>query len=287
MLNFVDLISIKEVFDLVLVAGGIYFVLFFIKQSRSYVLAYTVGAFVLAVFLIQFFQLIFAQQLLQIFGPLILFVFVVVFQRELRQFFDWIFISTRRLTSSHHLVLSKDVSFVIMKAVQEMADKKIGALIVFPGELPLDGVIEGGFGLDGRISGPLILSIFDQSSPGHDGAMIIDNNRIKKFGVHLPLAENYSGLQRTGTRHRAAAGVTEKSDSMAIVVSEERGEISIAEHGKLEKITELHLLEEKISKFITQTQEPEFSHFWRVFLLRNLRLKILSLLLTIILWQII
>lgn len=287
MLNLAHLISIREIFDLLFVAGGIYFVLFFIKQSRSYVLAYSVGTLTFFVFLIQFFKLNLAQQLLQILGPLILFIFVVVFQRELRQFFDWIFVSTRRLTFTNRYILSEDSSFVITKTIQELAEKKIGALVVFPGELPLEGVVEGGFVLDGRISGPLVLSLFDQSSPGHDGAMIIDNNRIKKFGAHLPLAENYFSFQKTGTRHRAAAGVTEKSDSLAVVVSEERGEISIAEHGKLEKIVEPHVLEDRISKFISQTKKQELSFFWQVFLIQNLRLKVLALVLAVVLWQIV
>jgi uncharacterized protein (TIGR00159 family) len=284
MLNFIPLISIKEVFDLLFVSGAIYFVLFFIKQSRSYVLTYAVGFLISFVLLVQIFQLNLARQLIQMFTPLILFIFVVVFQRELRQLFDWIYISTRRVAhGGGRAKLSDDVSFAIMKAVQEMADKKIGALIVLPGELPLEGVVQGGFALDGRVSSPLLLSIFDVTSPGHDGAVIIDNNRVKKFGVHLPLAENYLAINKAGTRHRAAVGVTEKSDSLAIVVSEERGEISVAEHGQLEKITEGHVLEEQISRFISRAQEPEFSHFWRVFLVDNWRLKTLSVILAIVL----
>ncbi|MCX6712288.1 MAG: diadenylate cyclase [Candidatus Vogelbacteria bacterium] len=278
------MLSIKDTFDLLFVAGAIYFVIFFIKQSRSYVLAYAVSFFVAFVILTQVFQLSLSQQLLRTLGPLILFIFVVVFQRELRQFFDWIFISTRRLTHSRRQsLLSDSVSFAVMKSVQEMATKKIGALIVLPGELPLEGIIQGGFSLDGRVSVPLLLSIFDVTSPGHDGAMIIDNNRVRKFGAHLPLAENYQTSPRTGTRHRAAAGLTEKSDALVIVVSEERGEISVAEHGKLEKVAEPHVLEERINKFVSEAQEPEFSHFWHVFLVRNWKLKVVSLFLAIVL----
>lgn len=277
------MISLKEAFDLLFVAGGVYFVVFFIKQSRSYVLAYAVGSFVIFISLIHIFRFELANQLVRILGPLLLFVFVVVFQRELRQFFDWVYISTRRLTSSRGPVLSKEVSFLIMKAVQEMADRKIGALIVLPGQLPLDGIIEGGFALDGLISGPLLLSIFDVTSPGHDGAIIVDDDRVKRFGVHLPLAVNYSTARGAGTRHRAAVGVTEKSDALAIVVSEERGEISVAEHGQLKKLNDLQVLEARISHFLSEAQEPEFNRFWWVFLVRNWPLKVLSLVLAIIL----
>jgi len=283
MSSLISLITLREVFDLLLVAGGIYFILFFIKQSRSYVLAYAVGFFTVIIFLVWVFDLVLARQLIQIFGTFFLFVFVVVFQRELRQFFDWVFISARRLTLPRMPALSARTSFLLVKAIQEMAQKKIGALLILPGELPLEGVVEGGFNLDGRVSLPLLLSIFDESSPGHDGAVIIDNNRVKKFSVHLPLAENYSAFHRTGTRHRAGVGVTEKSDALAIIVSQERGEISVAEHGQLEKIAKPHLLEERISQFVNKAQEQNLPDFWRVLLLRNWRLEVLALILAIIL----
>lgn len=283
MSNLLPLTNLKELFDLVFVTGAVYLVLFFIKQSRSYVLAYSAGFFASLIFLIQVLQLTVARQLLQIFGPLLLFVFVVVFQRELRHFFDWIFISTRRLASPRGPILSKDISFLLVKAIQEMANKKIGALIVFPGELPLDGIIEGGFVLDGRVSLPILLSVFDPASPGHDGAIIIDNNRLKKFGVHLPLAENYSSVA-IGTRHRAAIGLTEKSDALVVVVSEERGEISVAEQGRLERVAEMHVLEERLSQFMSQSQKTDSLRFARVFWVQNWRLKILALLISLLLF---
>lgn len=279
-----SLLSIKDVIDIVIVAILTYFVLVFVKQSRSSIIAYSVIVYLIISYLAKSLDLGLTRQLLQLMATAFILIFVIVFQRELRRFFDWIFISSRRITHGRRQTLSRDVSFAIMKAVQEMALKRIGALIVLPGELPLDGVIEGGFFLDGRVSSPLLLSIFDASSPGHDGAVIIDNNRLKKFGVHLPLAEDYAGFQKAGTRHRAAAGVTERTDSLAIVVSEERGEISFAENGQLTKISEPHILEDKISQFISESQEPEFNRFWGVFLTENWTLKLLSLVIAFVLW---
>lgn len=282
-MNYLTLFQPKDIIDILLVALLIYFILIFIKQSKSFVVAYGAAIYLLIIYFAQTLSLTLTREIFQILSTVFLLVFVVIFQRELRRFFDWIFISTRRLTHRREKTISNEVSFSIIKAAQEMATKKIGALIVLPGELPLEGVIEGGFPLDGRVSLPLILSIFDPTSPGHDGAMIIDNNRVKKFGVHLPLADNFSGFAKTGTRHRAAVGVTQRTDALVIVVSEERGEISVASRGELKKINDIHVLEEQISQFISVAQEPEFSHFWRVFLSRNWRLKALALILALIL----
>jgi len=275
--SIISFFDLKNIIDIFLIAVGVYSILFFVKKMYSYVIAYAIMVFVLVLALARLFRLDLTSQQLHFLLVFFVMVFALMFQRELRKFFDWIIISTRRLIEGKHSKLSHGVSFSIMKAVQEMASKKIGALIVLPGELPLDNVVEGGFALDGFVSVPLLLSIFDTSSPGHDGAVIIDNNRIKKFGVHLPLAENYQSFHKTGTRHRAAVGATEKTDAMVIVVSEERGEISIAKEGKLEKNVQPHVLEEKIGQFISVAQEPEFDHFWRVFLVKNRELKLLAL----------
>lgn len=279
-----SLLQWKDVVDILITSVILYFIFVFIKQSRSWVIPYALGAYLIIIYLAKTLNLGLTRQIFQLLATVFLLIFIIIFQRELRRFFDWVLISSRRLTNPHPRQLSKEVSFSIIKAIKEMVEKKIGAIIVLPGELSLENVVEGGFLLDGRVSSPVLLSIFDTSSPGHDGAVIIDNNRIRKFGVHLPLAENYTGFDRAGTRHRAALGVTEKTDALVIVVSEERGEVSIAENGQLTKISEFHLLEEKISRFIAQAQEPEFDLFWRVFFVKNWRLKILVFSLTIFLW---
>jgi len=277
MTEYLSILQFKNLLDVLIVSLLIYFILVFIKQSRSYAIAYAAFIYLVIIYLARTLSLSLTREIFQLLATFFVLIFVVIFQRELRRFFDWIYLSTRRLMRGAKTQLSNDVSFSIMKAVKEMAEKRIGALIVLPGELPLEGVVEGGFNLDGRVSVALLLSIFDVTSPGHDGAVIIDNNRLKRFGVHLPLAENYQAFHQTGTRHRAAVGVTEKTDALAIVVSEERGEISVAEAGQLTKIIELHTLEEQIRRFISEAQEPEFNRFWRVFLAENWRLKILSL----------
>jgi hypothetical protein len=90
--------------------------------------------------------------------------------------------------------------------------------------------------LDGRLSVDLIQSLFDPHSNGHDGAVIVENRRVKRFGVHLPLSRNTRALRAVGTRHSAALGLSERTDALCIVVSEERGSVSVAERGRLREV---------------------------------------------------
>jgi uncharacterized protein (TIGR00159 family) len=221
-----------------------------------------------------------------IFQPLLTFVllfFVVVFQREIRRFFEWFSSHGRRLIAQRQIALSSDSAKTIADSVFEMANKKIGAIIVISGDYVLDSVVEGGFSLDGRVSRPLLLSIFDSSSPGHDGAVIIADNRIKKFGVHLPLAEKFSKFASVGTRHRATVGVTQRTDAVAIVVSEERGEVSWSEGGELMVINDKSLLEQRVAGFLKENLDLT-TNGWKTWFFKDWSSKLTSVLLAVILW---
>lgn len=282
--NLMSFLKFKDILDILFVFLFVYFILVFIKQSRTFIVAYVTLLYIILYYLTRILELALTRQLFQFLSTLFLLIFVIVFQRELRRFFDWIIISSRKIARVGKNSVSQDIAHIVMRSVQDMASKKIGALIVFPGSLPLEGLVEGGFLLDGRVSSSLLLSIFDTSSPGHDGAIIIENNKLRKFGVHLPLAEDYKNFHKTGTRHRAAVGLTERSDALVLVVSEERGEISIAQNGQLVLITEPHELEEKLKLFLQELQNPDTNRFWRIFWLHNWRLKALALLISCILW---
>ena len=161
-----------------------------------------------------------------------------------------------------------------------MAGQKIGALIILAGDQPLEGVVDGGFVLDGKISVPLILSVFDSSSPGHDGAILIERERIQRFGLHLPLGERFD--RQLGTRHRAALGLSERSDALILVVSEERGVISAARNGKLSTITNL----EELKNIITRHWRLPAGDAFDYLLLRNFWWKLAALVIAFGLWLI-
>ncbi len=275
----------SSAFDIVIAAFFIYVLLVFIKQTQSYFIFNTIAVLLVVSYFAQLFNLSLTIRLFQPILTFFLVIFVIVFQREIRRFFRW-FTLSRQTLSRTAANLSSEISGIIVHAVQDMAKLKMGALIVLSGDYPLDDTIEGGFALDGKISSPLILSIFDHTTPGHDGAMIIEGKRIKRFGVHLPLAEDFKGFATMGTRHRAAIGISERTDSLAVVVSEERGTISVSEGGKIRLLQNAGELDDVIKKFLKENGEDDMDtpNIWKYMLLHNFYLKVIAIGAAIILW---
>jgi uncharacterized protein (TIGR00159 family) len=168
--------------------------------------------------------------LFQGFFAVLVLVIVVVFQEDLRRGFEQLG-SLRRGGAAERRGV--DVADVIVRAVARLAATRIGALIVLPQSEPIESYVEGGIPLDGRLSEPLLLSIFDPSSPGHDGAVIVRGSQLERFAVHLPLSVNRAALGPGGTRHAAALGLSEHCDAICVVVSEERGTVSVARDGAI------------------------------------------------------
>ncbi len=154
---------------------------------------------------------------------------IVIFQPELRKVLE------RAVWAPPRGAQTNDEHFpkLIADCLMAMAKDCCGALIVYPGREPLGDKTTGGFPLNAEPSYPLILSIFDSSSPGHDGAIIIQGERIARFGVRLPMSSSSRLANTYGTRHHAAMGLAEQSDALALVVSEERGRVSAFRDGQM------------------------------------------------------
>jgi uncharacterized protein (TIGR00159 family) len=147
---------------------------------------------------------------------------IVIFQPELRKVFEKVVSLQKKKT------VSVDDGLIDMVALSlwELARQKIGAIIVYPGREPIREKLSGGHNMAAEPSTPLIMSIFDPHSPGHDGAMVIEDNKLTSFGVRLPISQTSRLPDDYGTRHHAAMGLAEQTDSLILVVSEERGVVS-------------------------------------------------------------
>ncbi|MBO5696065.1 MAG: diadenylate cyclase CdaA [Alphaproteobacteria bacterium] len=179
---------------------------------------------------------------------------IVVFQPELRKFMalmgniqGW-----RRVLRSGG-VRSKDTNGLdaVVSAVEYMSAKKTGALIVFTSSLDESAIDKKGVAIDAKISTELLLTIFFDKTPLHDGAVIIENGRIAYAGAILPLSQNNLNW-KYGTRHRAGLGLSEVSGAVVLVVSEESGDISIAEKGKFTKFDDMKKLRAKVEKILNK-----------------------------------
>jgi diadenylate cyclase len=153
----------------------------------------------------------------------------------------------------------------IVKAVTALAEKKIGALIVIERTTGLGEFIESGTPLDAKVTRDLLYAIFQHDSPLHDGAVIIREGRIAVAGAILPLSTNPNISRRLGTRHRAAIGISEVSDAVAIVVSEETGSISVALGGKITRNIQPNALRQLLLNILGFTENQRW---WRIRLFR-------------------
>jgi DNA integrity scanning protein DisA with diadenylate cyclase activity len=175
----------------------------------------------------------------------------------------------------------------LVRTVDDLAKEKTGALIVIRGNDPLERHMNGGIPLDGQLSEPLLRSIFDSHSPGHDGAVLIEQNRVTRFAVHLPLSKDLQQLAHVGTRHSAALGLAELADALCLVVSEERGTVSTAENGRLRKMDTLQELGAVIQRFLETKFPPEPQKAIPIqFFRRNWLAKLFSIILAVGFWYI-
>ncbi len=181
-------------------------------------------------------------------------IIIIIFQPEVRRFLLFLGSTTLR-QRSNFLTRFIDRNFErteeraeivehLHHAIMRMSRRKTGALIVIANNTNLEGIVNSGTSLDAIVSQSLVESIFNKQSPLHDGAVIIDNGKIKAASVILPVSENSRLPQSAGLRHRAGVGITEKARVASFIVSEENGNISFASEGKLrQKISEEELVE--------------------------------------------
>ncbi|MHA6481034.1 diadenylate cyclase CdaA [Paenibacillus sp. strain BS8-2] len=159
---------------------------------------------------------------------------IILFQPELRRALEQLGRGNlfSRSNSPEKAALSEQIDEVI-RSVQHMAKRKIGALIVFERQTGLSEMVESGIAMESRITSELLINIFTPNTPLHDGAVIIRGNVISAAACYLPLSENPFISKELGTRHRAAIGVSEVSDALAVVVSEETGQVSLSLNGMI------------------------------------------------------
>jgi uncharacterized protein (TIGR00159 family) len=168
------------------------------------------------------------------FSQIALVAMLIIFQPEIRRILERSFSFNR----SRRGDMEQQIPEIIDQVLFDLVKNRWGALLVFTGEIPIQQWVTEGVSLEAVPSVPLMLSLFDPSSPGHDGAAVLEGNRITRFGVHLPLSTTNKLTSEYGTRHHAALGLAEKTDSLIFAVSEERGVVTAFRDGLLQKMND-------------------------------------------------
>lgn len=228
--------------DIVFVAVILFLIIRVIRETRAMQLIKGLLFLVLVYFLVTFFGMSASSYIMRMIFTNILLILVVLFSPEIRNILEQMGKGTTRKAFKNifnsgvgvDVAEMKKTVDAVCKACAEMSDDRIGALIVFENDTLLGDIISSGTVIDGKCSKELICNVFYPKAPLHDGAMVIRSDSVYAAGCILPLTKNNSISSALGTRHRAAIGITEQSDAIVFVVSEETGAISCAVNGNLQ-----------------------------------------------------
>ncbi len=257
--NFFQTITLLDFLDVFVIAVFLYYFFILIQGTRAIQILKGVGVLLVFMLLSRYLGLQTVYWVMQFLLYGIAVALPIVFQPELRRALGYIGRGggIREILSavSGGTISSIQAIDTIVWAVEQLAESRIGALIVMERQTGLEEYIETGTILDADISAKLLLSVFNTKSPLHDGALIVRNFRIIAASCYLPLSENVVKTRSKGygTRHRAALGLSEQTDAVIIVVSEETGNVSIARNGKITRSSNL----DSLKKFLMNIWHPE------------------------------
>ena len=252
-------IGITDVLDILIVAYIIYKVIFWIKETRAWVLfkgILVIFAFAAVAALLKLHTIIFVLSNTINMGIIAL---LIVFQPEMRKALEQLgkgkifSYFTRGEDAGDEKAAARTVNEIV-KAADKMGAAKTGALIVIERKTPLAEYERTGIVVDGIVTSQLLLNIFEHNTPLHDGAVVIRGNRIVAATCYLPLSDNMTISKDLGTRHRAGVGISEVSDSITVIVSEETGNVSVAFEGGLKRRLDPDSLKEELRKITAENE---------------------------------
>lgn len=276
-------IGVPDLLDMALVASLVYALLLWFKRTRAAFVA--LGLLLLAViYTIAFLAgMYMTVRLFQGFFAVFIVAVIIIFQEEIRSVFERIAVWSLTGGVLKSAPTHRQVE-ILVRSLGDLARDHIGALVVLRGLDPLDRHLSGGWDLNGDLSEALIKSIFDSHSLGHDGAFIIEEGRVSRFGVQLPLSKDFSKITNLGTRHSAALGLSERTDALCLAVSEEHGTVSVAQRGELKTLSDLEDLQDLIEIFLNRLMPNHADGAVRRFFTENWREKLTALAVSLLLW---
>lgn len=252
-LSFLPRITTTNLLEIVIIAFLVYEVLVWIKNTKAWTLLKGIVVILAFAFLAAVLRLDTILWILQKTTTIAVTALIIIFQPELRKALEQLG-SKNLLTGilsfddgKNDLDFSEKTVNELVRATFELAKVKTGALMVIEREVSLKEIERTGIEVNGMVTSQLLINIFEHNTPLHDGAVVIRGNRIAAATCYLPLSDNMSISKDLGTRHRAAMGVSEATDSLTIVVSEETGRVTLAQGGVLTRITDAETLRAALS----------------------------------------
>jgi len=262
-------INIIDIIEILVIAFAVYHIVIWVKDTRAWVL---MKGIIVLCFIWLVAAIVDMNVLLWIFQNVMVIgitAIVVVFQPEFRNALEQLgrksftSISPFEDSKAKYERYSDRCIHAVIKAVYEMAKVKTGALIVVERDIQCREFERTGIPIDAEVSSQLLINIFEHNTPLHDGAVILRDNRIVSATCYLPLSDNLALSKELGTRHRAGLGVSEVSDSLTIIVSEETGMVSVAREGKLKRNVDAESLEKLLNKISKKASDGARMRWWK------------------------
>ena len=260
---YITTIQWRDALEILIVAFLLYYLLSWMKSTRAWALLkgiIVIAVFILIAYLLELNTIVWIARNIVTYA---IFALLLVLQPELRKGLENLgrknFIGNIISTGMHHSNegFSEETVAELVKACTEMGKARTGALIVIQRNEHLSEYESTGISVDGIVTSGLLINIFEKNTPLHDGAVVIVGNRVTAATCYLPLSDSLKLSKDLGTRHRAAVGVSEKTDAVTVIVSEETGRISIAIDGKLENISDGENLKNKLKALMTDEGEKK------------------------------
>lgn len=246
-INSLALIRVTDIIDIAIIAFAVYKLFSLLRNTRAEQVLY--GFIILLIFasVADILNLNTVSWVMNQFLTVTLVFIIVVFQPELRSALERIG-RGRSIFTGERVLKSENTIDELTRAMTSLSRQKIGALVVLEREVGLNDIVESGTVLDADVSSELLINIFIPNTPLHDGAVIINNEKIVAAACYLPLSNSNLISKELGTRHRAAVGISEKSDAIIVVVSEETGNISVVENGRIDRYLDEDSLKKRLQK---------------------------------------
>lgn len=264
--NIVSSIGIFDILDIAVIAFIIYKILGFIQETRAQQLVKGLLVLLVAFFLSDLLHLYTLNWLLKTFLNIGILALIIIFQPELRRGLEHVGRSKLMMTPFNQVdkEKAKKITDEFVEALRNFSETRTGALIVIEKEVSLTDIAETGTEINGDISAQLLGNIFYEGAPLHDGAVIIRGDKIYAAGCVLPLTQNKELNKELGTRHRAGIGITENSDAITLIVSEETGVVSYAASGKLTRFLDSKMVEKLLLNLYIPSVSDETAGIGRI-----------------------
>ncbi|BFL72835.1 MULTISPECIES: diadenylate cyclase CdaA [Anaerococcus] len=233
-INSLALIRVTDIIDIAIIAFAVYKLFSLLRNTRAEQVLYGLIIVLLFASLADILNLNTVSWVMNQFLTVALVFIIVVFQPELRSALERIG-RGRSIFTGERAVKSEKTIDELVRAMTSLSRQKIGALVVLEREVGLNDIVESGTTLGADVSSELLINIFIPNTPLHDGAVIISSDKIRAAACYLPLSNSNTISKELGTRHRAAVGISERSDCLVVVVSEETGNISVIESGRIDR----------------------------------------------------